>query len=171
MCLSTVRGFEQRRLGKQLCSVRAEVEAQDPFPAPPPPTQPSAQAAPRPRPPSLFQQGCQSILQVNTAINNGVKRPSKRGGGGVRLCLPPGSEDPVNGSGRRRSLRETTTPPPPPPQNPGNSVGIWESTPSGPHRQEAGDHLRGVRKLSGVWARAEKERPSVLHLGCDPVAD
>lgn len=43
-------------------------------------TQPPAQAAQRPRPPSLSQQGCQSILQVNTAINNEVRRPCKEGG-------------------------------------------------------------------------------------------
>lgn len=37
---------------------------------------------------SLFQRGRQSILQVNTAINNGVRRPGKRGRGGIRLYLP-----------------------------------------------------------------------------------
>lgn len=37
---------------------------------------------------SLFLRGRQSILQVNTAINNGVRRPGKRGRGGIGLCLP-----------------------------------------------------------------------------------
>lgn len=40
---------------------------------------------------SLFQRGRQSILQVNTAINNGVRRPVKEGGE-AQAGSPPGPE-------------------------------------------------------------------------------
>lgn len=92
----------------------AELGAQDPYPAPPPAPLPWAErpAAQRPRPRSLVQRGRQSILQVNTAINNGVRRPGERGRGGVRLC-PPGAPRAQRrtgqGEGSRRAARTLGT--------------------------------------------------------------
>lgn len=83
--------------------------------------------------------------------------------GGVRLLrLPPGSEDPVSGSGRRKSsLREKQQQ-----QKP------WELSGSpGEHsglpRKKAGDHLQGTRKLTGDLDRSEKQggsRPLIFIL-------
>lgn len=63
-----------------------------PYSTPPPSSFCAPQAAPGQSLCSLFQIGRQSILQVNTAINNGVRRPGKEGGEASGGVSPPGPE-------------------------------------------------------------------------------
>lgn len=101
-------------------------------------------------------------MQVNTAINNGVRRASRRGWEVSGCCVfPPGSEDPVSGSGTRKSS----------PREKQQQQKPWElSGCSGDHflpRKKAGDHLQGARKLTGDLDRSEKQggpRPLIFIL-------
>lgn len=148
-----MRGVEKDVQANSCVPGGAEIGAQDPYPAPPPLLPlPSTKLLRGQGLRSLFQRGRQSILQVNTAINNGVRRPGKRGRGGVGLCLPQAlrarrRDEGVGGVSKGRN-------------NPGNSVWAREWA-QDPRRKRQGTSDRELERqlgqASGVKGRTSNK--------------